>query len=80
VTPERSVAVLHFRNPGGDSSIAHRADGLTEELARALSGVEGLRVAPRTVTSDLEQRGLGLGEIAKTLGVAAVIDGEVSAC
>ncbi len=74
---ERSIAVLPFANVSGDSANEHLSDGITDELTTALSRVQGLRVAPRTVTSALKRRGLDAGTIADTLGVATVLDGAV---
>lgn len=42
VSVDRSVAVLPFANMSGDSATNHLADGLTDELADALSSVQGL--------------------------------------
>ena len=77
VSADQSVAVLPFANASGDSATNHLSDGITDELTDALSRVEGLRVAPRTVTSALKRQGLDLGKIADTLGVAAVVEGAV---
>ena len=43
----RSVAVLPFANVGSDTADAYFADGMSEELATALSKVRGLRVVAR---------------------------------
>jgi adenylate cyclase len=72
-----SVAVLPFANVSGDSANEHLSDGITEELTTALSRVQGLRVAPRTVASALKRRGLDLRAIADSLGVSAVVEGAV---
>jgi DNA-binding SARP family transcriptional activator/TolB-like protein/tetratricopeptide (TPR) repeat protein len=77
VFADRSIAVLPFTNVSGDSAIAHLSAGLTDELISALSTVEGLRVAPLTVTLALKEQGLDRHAIADSLGVAAVVEGTV---
>jgi TolB-like protein/Tfp pilus assembly protein PilF len=69
--------VLPFVNVSGDSANEHLSDGLTDELTNTLSRVEGLRVAPRTVTIALKRAGLDARTIADTLGVATVVEGTV---
>ena len=49
-TALRSIAVLPFANGGGDTADAYFADGVGEELATALSKVQGLRVVARNST------------------------------
>jgi serine/threonine-protein kinase len=44
----QQIAVLPFENLGGDTANAYFADGMTDELANALSKVPQLRVASRT--------------------------------
>jgi eukaryotic-like serine/threonine-protein kinase len=72
-----SVAVLPFQNTSGDSSDAHFADGLTDELIGALGKVAGLRTAGRTSAFALKGTRLGLRAVAETLGVGAVLEGSV---
>ena len=72
-----SVAVLPFANVGNDSMIDHLSAGLTEELANALSGTPGVRVAPPSLAAALAQRGLDARVIAESLDVGAVVQGAV---
>lgn len=72
-----SVAVLPFANVSGDSADEYLSEGIANELVTALSRVQGLRVAPRTATSALTRKGLGVRAIADTLGVATLLDGTV---
>lgn len=77
VLADRSVAVLPFENVSGDSVDEHLSDGLTYQLTSVLGRVEGLRVAPGTVTLALKRQGLDAGEIADALGVASLVEGTV---
>ena len=45
----KSLAVLPFLNPAGDSQIEYIADGITESIINSLSQLAGLRVIPRSV-------------------------------
>jgi transcriptional activator of cad operon len=53
------------------------ADGMTEELIDKLGKIPGLRVTPPTSSFYLRGKHLPVGEIARTLGVAYVLDGSV---
>jgi serine/threonine-protein kinase len=75
--PRASIAVLPFANTGGDPSDQPLVDGLTDELIAALGKIPGLKVTGRTSTFALGGRGLGAREVARTLGVATVLEGSV---
>jgi transcriptional activator of cad operon len=53
------------------------ADGMTEELIDRLSKIPGLRVPPPTSSFYFKGKKMKVGEIAKSLGVAYVLDGSV---
>ncbi len=72
-----SVAVLPFVNTSGDPADEHFSDGLTDELIGALGKVAGLKVAGRTSTFALKGKALDIRGAARTLGVAAVLEGSV---
>lgn len=72
-----SMAVLPFQNLTADTSQAYFAAGLADELVTSLSTVEGMRVASRTSTEGLLNRGLDLKAMAKELNVEAVLEGSV---
>ena len=44
----RRIAILPFANISQDSSDEYFADGMTEELITAMSGLQGLQVIART--------------------------------
>jgi transcriptional activator of cad operon len=81
-----SIAVLPFLDLTDEMNQEPFADGMTEELIDKLSKIPGLRVPPPTSSfyfkGKLWPRSNGkpqitIGEIAKTLGVAYVLDGSV---
>jgi len=72
-----TLAVLPMVNTSGDPENEHFSDGLTDELIGALSAVGSLRVTGRTSSFALKGRGLSVEEVARTLGVASVLEGSV---
>jgi serine/threonine-protein kinase len=75
----RPIAVLPFENPGGDTANAYFADGMTDELANALSKVPGLRVASRTSSYAFrDARTRDIATIRDVLKVDALLEGTVS--
>ena len=78
VTQLRSVAVLPLANVGGDSKDEYFSDGMTDELANALSKLPGLRVASRTSAYAFKgKRDVDVGEIGRKLHVQAILEGTV---
>jgi transcriptional activator of cad operon len=84
--PQKSIAVLPFLDLTDQMNQEPFADGMTEELIDKLSKIPGLRVPSATSSfyfkSKLWPRSQGtpqttIPEIAKTLGVAYVLDGSV---
>jgi len=73
-----SVAVLPLENLTGDASQEYFADGMTEELISDLSKISALRVPSRTSIMRYRKTTKSLPEIAKELGVDAVVEGSVS--
>ena len=71
------VAVLPFVNTGGDPKDEYFSDGMTEELATALSQLPGLRVAGRTSSFAFKGRNVAAPDIGRTLGVAGLVVGTV---
>jgi TolB-like protein/Tfp pilus assembly protein PilF len=73
----QSLAVLPLEDLSRDPEQAYFADGLTEALINTLSKIGQLRVISRT--SAMQYKGVHkpLGEIARELGVAAVVEGTV---
>jgi TolB-like protein/DNA-binding winged helix-turn-helix (wHTH) protein/Tfp pilus assembly protein PilF len=72
-----SIAVLPFQNLSGDSSQDYFADGMTEEIITELSRIESLRVISHTSVMDYKGTKKHLPEIARELGVDAILEGSV---
>ncbi|HEY3626077.1 MAG TPA: winged helix-turn-helix domain-containing protein, partial [Terracidiphilus sp.] len=72
-----SVAVMPLKNLSGDPTQEYLADGMTEELIGRLSMIGGLRVISRTSVMQFKNTRLLTPEIAKTLGVDALVEGSV---
>jgi serine/threonine-protein kinase len=72
-----SIAVLPFVNMSGDEENEYFSDGLTEELLNVLAKVEGVKVAARTSSFHFKGQTGNVGEIARRLGVATVLEGSV---
>jgi TolB-like protein/Tfp pilus assembly protein PilF len=73
----RSLAVLPLQNLSGDPSQDYIADGMTEELIGQLSRIHGLQVISRTSSMHFKNTQLSIPEIAKMLGVDAIVEGSV---
>jgi transcriptional activator of cad operon len=73
----KSIAVLPFLDLTEKMNEEPFADGMTEELIDRLSKIPGLRVPPPTSSFYFKGKQLSVADIAKTLGVAYVLDGSV---
>jgi TolB-like protein/Tfp pilus assembly protein PilF len=76
-TAIRSIAVLPLEDLSGDSSQDYFADGMTDELIMSLGQISALRVISRTSVMSYKSVRKPLPEIAKELGVEAVVEGTV---
>src|SRR4029453_14880624 len=72
--PPRSIAVLPFDNLNRDSTTDYFGDGIADELISALGRIGGLRVASRTSTFAMKRKNGPRPEVAKRLGVEAVLE------
>jgi TolB-like protein len=76
--PKRpAVAVMPFVNQTGDVKDEYFSDGLTDELIRALSRVEGLRVTAGSVVFRFKGQHCDARQIGNELGVETVLEGSV---
>ena len=73
----KGIAVLPFENLSGDPDNAYFADGIQGEILTRLANVGDLKVISRTSTQRYQSRPANLGEIAKQLGVANILEGSV---
>ena len=75
---QTSIAVLPFLDLTSESmDQEYFADGMTEELIDRLSKIPGLRVPPPTSSFYFKGKKIPIAEIAKSLGVAYVLDGSL---
>ncbi|HEX9128892.1 MAG TPA: protein kinase [Gemmatimonadaceae bacterium] len=74
---QRSIAVLPFKNVGGDPSNAPFSDGIADELTTALGKIDQLNVMARTSAFSLTRKGLEPREIGRQLNVQYVLQGSV---
>ena len=75
--PQKSIAVLPFIDMTQAMNEEPFADGMTEELIDKLSKIPGLRVPGPTSSFYFKGKQIPVADIAKTLGVAYVLDGSV---
>ncbi|MBZ5627686.1 MAG: hypothetical protein LAO06_02345 [Acidobacteriia bacterium] len=73
----RSLAVLPLANLSGQSDQDYLADGMTEALITDLAHIGALKVISRTSSMRYKNSGKAIPEIARELGVDAVIEGSV---
>jgi TolB-like protein/DNA-binding winged helix-turn-helix (wHTH) protein len=73
----RSLAVLPLQNLSGDPGQEYFSDGMTEELITELSRIKGVRVISRTSVMRYKNSDKSLPDIARQLGVDAIVEGSV---
>ena len=76
-TPIRSVAVLPFQNLSSDEEWGFFAAGLADALLAELGQIHELKVISRTSTLRYAGTTLSIPEIARELGVDALVEGSV---
>jgi serine/threonine-protein kinase len=73
----RSLAVLPLENQSQDPDQEYFSDGMTEALTADLARVGGLRVISRTSAMSYKRAAKPLPQVARELGVDAVVEGSV---
>ena len=73
----KSLAVLPLKNLSGDSTQEYISDGITEALTGRLAAIHDLRVVSHTSVMRFKETQLSMQEIAKALGVDAIVEGSV---
>ena len=72
-----AVAVMPFANQTAEARDEYFSDGLTDELIRVLSRIDGLRVTARSVVFRFKGQPSDAREVGRELGVDAVLEGSV---
>src|SRR5947208_10157898 len=72
--PAKSIAVMPFENRSEDKANAYFADGIQDEILTLLSKIADLKVISRTSTQRYQSKPRNLGQIAKQLGVANILE------
>ena len=75
--PDKSIAVLPFRNLSNDTTQLYFSDGIVEAILDHLFKVGELKVISSTSTKRYRNTELPIKEIAKELGVASILEGSV---
>ncbi|MGH9585414.1 MAG: winged helix-turn-helix domain-containing protein [Acidobacteriaceae bacterium] len=75
--PIHSLAVLPLDNLSGDPSQEYFADGMTDELTTEIARIPNLRVVSRTSVVDNHDLRRSYSNIARQLGVDAIVTGSV---
>jgi TolB-like protein len=75
VIPEKSIAVLPFKNDSNDSTNLYLINGLMESLLDNLQQIEDLRVVSRTSVEKYRENPKTIAEIARELNVSYVVEG-----
>ena len=75
--PDKSIAVLPFKNLSSNAENAYLAEGIQDEILTRLSKIADLKVISRTSTQQYQTKPRNLAEIAKQVGVANILEGTV---
>lgn len=75
--PFASVAVLPFQDFSEGGNQAYLANGIAEEVLNSLAGIRGLYVPARSSSFLFEGAAVDIGEAARQLGVANVLEGSI---
>jgi TolB-like protein len=73
----KAVAVLPFTNFSASEDDAFFADGIHDDILTQLSKIRDLRVISRTTMSKYKNTDLTMGDIARELGAANILEGSV---
>jgi serine/threonine-protein kinase len=73
-----SIAVLPFANASGNPDSEYLSDGISESLINSLSQLPGVKVIARSSSFQYKGKEVDLQEVARALGVEAVLTGRVA--
>jgi len=74
---EASIAVLPFKNLSSDKNAGYLAEGVQDEVLTRLAKIGSLKVISRTSTEEFATHAPNIREIARRLGVANILEGNV---
>jgi TolB-like protein len=74
---DKSIAVLPFDNLSDDKANAYFAEGIQDQVLTQLAKIGALKVISRTSTQQYASHPANIGDIARQLGVANVLEGSV---
>src|SRR5438094_3246052 len=74
---DKSIAVLPFENLSDEKENAYFADGIQDDVLTNLSKIGDLKVISRTSVMPYRGKASNVREIAKSLGVATILEGSV---
>lgn len=74
---DKSIAVLPFENFSDDKENAFFADGIHDDILTSLAKVGDLKVISRTSVMPYRGKGHNVRDIARALGVTALLEGSV---
>jgi TolB-like protein/Tfp pilus assembly protein PilF len=77
IFPEKSIAVLPFKDLSAGPERDYLGEGIAEEILTALSKVDNLRVAARRSSFWFKDRDAQLSEVANKLNVDHVVEGSI---
>jgi TolB-like protein/Flp pilus assembly protein TadD len=75
--PARTVAVLPFRNLGGEPRHEYFADGITDDVIAHLSKIRALSVISRSSAMACRDHRGSVRDLGRALGAGSVVDGTV---
>jgi serine/threonine-protein kinase len=75
--PEKSIAVLPFRDLSQAEDQEYFCDGISEEILDALAKIDGLRVVARTSSFSFKGKNANASEVGKKLNVNNLLEGSV---
>ncbi len=73
----KSIAVLPFANQSGAVEQEYFCDGMTEEIIKALSRIQGLKVTSRTSSFYFKDQNIPIPEIGRLLSVSTILEGSI---
>jgi TolB-like protein/tetratricopeptide (TPR) repeat protein len=77
IAKQPALAVMPFADQAADAKDEYFSDGLTDELIRVLSRIDGLRVTARSITFRFKGQPWDVRQVGRELGVEAVLEGSV---